>query len=71
MILEGIRSVGTGAAAELVTSKSYLAEVNRRLQQVAAGGKMPRYYQMLLKVGVENQVPTTITILAVHEIRGM
>jgi hypothetical protein len=71
MILEGIRSVGTGAAAELVTSKSYLAEVNRRLQELASGGNRPRYYQMLLKVGVENQVPTTITILAVHEIRGL
>ena len=70
MILEGIRSAGTGAAAELVTSKSYLAEVNRRLQQLGSGGSRPRYYQMLLKVGVENQVPTTITILAVHEIRG-
>lgn len=64
MVLEGIRSVGTGAAAELVTSKSYLSEVNRRLAQLRS-----RYYQMLLKVGVENQVPTTITILAVHEIR--
>lgn len=65
MVLEGIRSVGTGAAAELVTSKSYLAEVNRRLQQLGQS----RYYQILLKVGVENQVLTTITILAIHEIR--
>lgn len=71
MTFEGIRSVGTGAAAEFVTSKSYLAELNRRLQQVAGKNGVPRYFQALLKIGVENQVPTTISLLALHEIRTM
>lgn len=65
MTIEGIRGASTGGAAEAITSKSYLREVNRLLQQTGA----TPYYQVLLKVGIENQVPTTISVLSAHAIK--
>ena len=66
MMLAGIYSQGTEAAAEYVTNPDYLDQLNQRLQ---AAGNVPRYFQALLKVGVENGIPTTISILALHELR--
>ena len=34
MALEGLRGVGTGAAAELITNKIHLAEINQRLRRL-------------------------------------
>jgi hypothetical protein len=68
MILAGIRSAGTEAAAEFVTAKNRLQELTRRLQQAGSQGDLPRYYHALLKVGVENGIPTTISLVAVHEL---
>lgn len=68
MALEGLRGVGTGAAAELITNKIYLAEVNQRLRRLVGSNGLPRYYQILLKAGVENNVATTLSLLAVHKI---
>jgi hypothetical protein len=65
MTLEGIRGASTGGAAEAVTNKSYLREINRLLQQMPG----TQYYQVLLKVGIENQVLTTISVLSVHAIK--
>src|SRR5262249_28887609 len=65
MMLAGVYSQGTEAAVECITSKNYLEQFNKRLQQ---SGKPPRYFQALLKVGVENGIPTTVSILALHEI---
>jgi hypothetical protein len=67
MLLAGVYSQGTEAAAEYVTNKSYLDQLNHRLQQLReAGGS--RYFQALLKVGVENGIPTTVSIQALHEL---
>jgi hypothetical protein len=66
MMLAGIYSQGTEAAAEYVTNPDYLDQLNQRLQ---AAGNVPRYFQALLKGGVENGIPTTISILALHERR--
>ena len=66
MMLAGVYSQGTEAAAEYVTNKDYLDQLNQRLQQ---SGSTPRYFQALLKVSVENGIPTTISILALHELR--
>ncbi len=63
MVLAGIHSEGTEAAAECVTTRSHLAELNQRL--MSAGGPV-KYFQALLKVGVENAIPTTISIIALH-----
>jgi hypothetical protein len=65
MLLAGVYSQGTEAGVEFVTNKSYLEQLNQRLQQLKGS---PRYFQALLKVGVENGIPTTISILALHEL---
>ena len=66
MLLAGVYSQGTEAASEYVTNKTYLDQLNQRLEQ---SGEPPRYFQVLLKVGVEKGIPTTISILALHELR--
>jgi hypothetical protein len=63
MLLAGVYSQGTEAAAEYVTNKNYLDQLHLRMQQ--SGGPSP-YFQALLKVGVENGIPTTISVLAMH-----
>jgi hypothetical protein len=68
MALEGLRGVGTGAAAELITNKIHLAEINQRLRQLAGPNGLPHYYQILLKAEVDNNVATKLTLLAVHTI---
>ena len=69
MFLAGIYNQGTEAAAEYVTNKNYLDQLNQRLQQIKQSGGQTLYFQALLKVGVENGIPTTISILALHELR--
>jgi hypothetical protein len=68
MALEGLRGVGTGAAAELITNRVYLAEINQRLRRLEGPNGLPQYYQILLKAEVENNVSTKLTLLAVHSI---
>jgi hypothetical protein len=68
MALEGLRGVGTGAAAEMITNKIHLAEINQRLLRLAGTNGLPHYYQILLKAEVENNVATKLTLLAVHTI---
>jgi hypothetical protein len=68
MALEGLRGVGTGAAAEMITNKIHLAEINQRLLRLAGPNGLPHYYQILLKAEVENNVATKLTLLAVHKI---
>ena len=68
MLLAGVYSQGTEAAAEYVTNKTYLDQLNERLQQSNESGVPPGYFQALLKVGVENGIPTTISILALHDL---
>jgi hypothetical protein len=68
MTLAGLYSEGTEAAAEFITTKSHLAVLAQALRQ--AGGEVPpKYYQALLKVGVENGTPTTITLVALRPIK--
>lgn len=68
MMLAGIYSQGTEAAAEYVTNRNYLDNLIQRLQELSESGESPQYFQVLLKVGVENGIPTTISILALHEL---
>jgi hypothetical protein len=70
MTLSGILSEGTQAAAEYVTRKENLESLNERLQTVAPDGQHPKYYQVLLKVDVDNNIPTTVSILAVHRLEA-
>jgi hypothetical protein len=66
ILLAGIHSQGTEAAAEYLTERNYLDQLNQRLVQTEPGS--PHYFQVLLRVGVENGIPTTITMLAFHEL---
>jgi hypothetical protein len=66
MVLAGIHSQGTQAAVEYITGRSYLSDLEHRLRQIDEGGKAPRYFQVLLRVGVENGIPTTITPITIH-----
>jgi len=68
MLLAGVYSQGTEAATEYVTNKTYLDYVNQRLQQRKTGANSRRYFQILLKVAVENGIPTTISTIALHEL---
>jgi hypothetical protein len=64
MVLSGIYSQGTEAAVEFVTVRNYLNQFNQKLEQ----SNMSDHFQALLKVGVENGIPTTISILALHKL---
>ncbi|MEW6126041.1 MAG: hypothetical protein AB1757_03175 [Acidobacteriota bacterium] len=66
MVLAGIHSEGTQAAAEYVAGENYLSALNQRLRTLDTGNEPPRYYQILLKVAVDNGIPTTITPIAIH-----
>jgi hypothetical protein len=68
MLLAGIYSQGTEAASEYVTNKSYLDQLNQRLKQSRNSGQPLKYFQVLLKVGVENGIPTRSSVLAIHEL---
>jgi hypothetical protein len=68
MLFSGVYSEGTEAAVEFVTNDNYLEQFNQRLQPFIKSGA-PRYIQTLLMVRVENGIPTTISILALHELR--
>lgn len=70
MILAGILSEGTQAAVEYVTRKDYLSILNQRLQSMPGEGGPPKYYQALLKVNVDNGIPTTVSILAIHPLKS-
>jgi hypothetical protein len=69
MILAGIYSEGTEAAAEFVTTRNHLTTLAQGLHQLGGKDGPPKYYQVLLKVGVENGTPTTITLVALHALR--
>jgi hypothetical protein len=66
MMLAGIHSQGTQAAAEYVTDDNFRDQIDQRLRQLKAAGRDTRYFQALLRVGVENGIPTAISILAIH-----
>jgi hypothetical protein len=70
MVLAGALSPGTEAAAEYVTNKTYVDQLNQRLQALGTGDETPLYFQALLKVGVENGIPTTITLISIHKLRN-
>lgn len=68
MVLAGIHSEGTEAAAEYVTNPDYLKNLGDRLHQLSNNSTPPKYYQALLKVDVDNGMPTTISLVSIHEL---
>jgi len=69
MVLAGIYSEGTEAAAEFVTATEHLNELNQRLREAGGEGRPPKYYQALLKVRVENSFPTKVSLLTVRDLK--
>jgi hypothetical protein len=67
VVLAGTHSEGTEAAAEYVTNETYLRILNERLMSPATTS--PRYFQALLKVAIDDGIPTRISIVTVHELR--
>jgi hypothetical protein len=68
MVLAGTHSEGTEAAAEYLTNEDHLARLNQRL--LSLNRPPPRYFQALLKVKVDNGIPTIISIVTVHELQS-
>lgn len=68
MILAGITTYGTQAAAEYVTKPEYIQDLIARLQSSPAGSlpALPPYYQVLLKVKVNGGVPIQISYVTHH-----
>jgi hypothetical protein len=65
IVLAGMHSAGTQGAAEYITDEQYLADLNQRLLQL--NDTFPRYFQVLLKVSVDNGTPTNISVVKVQE----
>jgi hypothetical protein len=68
MVLAGTHSEGTEAAAEYLTSEDHLGRLNQQLLSLKR--PFPRYFQALLKVKVDNGIPTIISIVTVHELHS-
>jgi hypothetical protein len=67
MIVAGTRSEGTQAAAEYLTDEHYMADLNQRFQRIL--GSFPKYFHVLLKVSVDNGIPTNISVIRARELR--
>jgi hypothetical protein len=70
MVLAGIHSEGTQAAAEFATTREYINALDQRLQQMGGQAGPPQYYQVLLKVAVDNGIPTRMSMMAVHRLQS-
>ncbi len=68
MVLAGTHSEGTEAAAEYLTSEENLANLNQRL--LLLNRPSPKHFQVLLKVKVDNGIPTIISIVTIHELHS-
>jgi hypothetical protein len=62
------RAAGYVAAVKAFTDPVVVRSIVARLKQ-SCGGSMPRYYQVLLKVKFQEQVPTEITYVLGRELR--
>jgi hypothetical protein len=67
MVVAGTRSEGTQAAAEYLTDEHYMADLNQRFLRIL--GSFPKYFHVLLKVSVDNGIPTNISVIRARELR--
>lgn len=65
MVLAGIRSEGTLAAAEFVTDPRYAEQLERRLSPNPS-----RFFQALVRVEVKKWQPATLSLEAIHPLQG-
>lgn len=64
----GHRSTAYGAAVDAFSDPDFAADVVSKLK-LEGGGRMPRYFQAVLKVTFKNSVPTETTCVLVRELR--
>jgi hypothetical protein len=62
------RAAGYVAAVKAFTDPDLVHTIVTELKQ-SSSGRMPRYYQVLLKVKFKDEVPTEITYVAAHELQ--
>jgi len=67
MVVAGTRSEGTQAAVEYLTDEHYMADLNQMFHRIL--GAFPKYFHVLLKVSVDNGIPTNISVIRVRELR--
>jgi hypothetical protein len=71
MILAGINTFGTQAAAEYVTRPGYIKDLIAHLNMAADGPpRLPAYFQILLRVKVNGGVPVQISYVTHHALNG-
>jgi hypothetical protein len=69
MILAGITTFGTQAAAEYVTKPEYIEELISKLNTAKSGPpRLPPFYQIVVKVQVKGGVPVQISYVTHHEL---
>jgi hypothetical protein len=68
LILAGITTFGTQAAAEYVTNPEYVKDLISHLSTSSADGvqKLPSYFQILIKVKVNGGVPVQMSYVTHH-----
>lgn len=68
MILAGINTFGTQAAAEYVTQPEYIKDLITHLNLAPAGEtpRLPEYFQVLIKVKVNSGVPIQVSYVTHH-----
>jgi len=71
VVLAGMTTLGTQAAAEFATSQSGMAELRKRLsaQSSAAGNRLPAFFQVVLKVDVMRGEILNVSYVTAHTIR--
>jgi hypothetical protein len=72
MVLSGSHTWGTQAAAEYVTEPGYLRELNRHLaecQRRAGTSAHTDFFQVLLRVGIRDNQPISITYVTHHDLK--
>lgn len=68
LILAGINTFGTQAAAEYVTRPEYIKDLISHLNTAPPGEppQLPRFYQVLIKVKVNGSVPVQVSYVTHH-----
>lgn len=65
MVLAGIRSEGTQAAAEFVTDPRYAEQLHQKLQSNSS-----QFFQALVRVEVKKWQPATLSLVSVHPLQN-
>jgi hypothetical protein len=68
LVLAGITTLGTQAAAEFVTSERYMAILERMWPRASSTKTHPHYFQALLEVEVRDGVPLDVKCLLVRDL---